>query len=86
VPRRGSSRAGPEAPGGGKVVGAGGRAAVRNLPQEHQAVFAHTGPNAEFAIVKPDHLATYFGEPFDASEPVMSLSTVCIEIIVDSYL
>jgi hypothetical protein len=35
--------------------------------EEHQAVFAHTGANAEFAIVKPDHLATYFGEPFKAS-------------------
>lgn len=34
---------------------------------EHRSVFAHTGENAEFAVVKPDHLATYFGDPFEAS-------------------
>ena len=33
----------------------------------HKAVFERAGKNAEFAVVKPHHLATYFGEPFEAS-------------------
>jgi hypothetical protein len=33
----------------------------------HKAVFERAGENAEFAMVKPHHLATYFGEPFEAS-------------------
>lgn len=36
----------------------------------HREVFSHTGANAEFAVVKPDHLATYFGEPFNATVAV----------------
>lgn len=33
----------------------------------HKAVFDRAGANAEFAVVKPHHLATYFGEPFEAA-------------------
>jgi uncharacterized protein len=31
----------------------------------HRAVFATAQPGAEFVVVKPDHLGTYFGEAFD---------------------
>lgn len=30
-----------------------------------RAVFARAGENAEFAVLKPHHLATYFGKPFE---------------------
>jgi dienelactone hydrolase len=34
---------------------------------EHRAAFATAQPGAEFVVVKPDHLSTYFGEPFEQS-------------------
>jgi uncharacterized protein len=38
---------------------------------EHRDVFdSGDKHNAQFAIVEPDHLATYFGEPFEASVAV----------------
>lgn len=36
----------------------------------HRHVFATMGPNATFAVVEPNHLATYFGEPFERSVAV----------------
>ncbi len=39
-------------------------------PEGHRKVFGNAGENAEFAIVKPHHLATYFGDAFDASVAV----------------
>ena len=33
----------------------------------HKKVFGNAGENAEFVMVKPHHLATYFGGPFEAS-------------------
>ena len=38
--------------------------------EDHRAVFETMGPNATFAVVEPDHLATYFGEPFERSVAV----------------
>jgi uncharacterized protein len=35
--------------------------------ETHRAAFATTQPGAEFAVVKPDHLGTYFGQAFDDS-------------------
>lgn len=34
---------------------------------EHRRVFATMGPDAQFAMVEPDHLSTYFGEAFERS-------------------
>jgi uncharacterized protein len=31
----------------------------------HKEVFGRTGENAEFKVLRPHHLATYFGEPFE---------------------
>ncbi len=36
----------------------------------HKEVFGKTGENAEFVVVKPHHLATYFGDAFKASVAV----------------
>jgi uncharacterized protein len=33
----------------------------------HKRLFERTGANAEFAVVKPDHLATYYGNAFEES-------------------
>jgi uncharacterized protein len=32
---------------------------------EHKAVFATARPGAEFAVVRPHHLGTYFGDAFN---------------------
>ena len=36
----------------------------------HRKLFERAGANAEFAVLKPDHLATYFGDAFEASVAV----------------
>lgn len=33
----------------------------------HKKVFEKAGENAEFEVLKPHHLATYFGDPFEAA-------------------
>jgi hypothetical protein len=33
----------------------------------HQAVHAQAGKNVEFKVLHPHHLATYFGEAFEAA-------------------
>src|SRR6201999_1545088 len=38
--------------------------------EEHKAIFATAQPGAEFAVVKPHHLGTYFGEAFDEAVAV----------------
>lgn len=38
--------------------------------EEHKKVFALAGKNAEFKVIKPDHLGSYFGEPFEAQVAV----------------
>jgi uncharacterized protein len=35
--------------------------------ETHRAIFATAQPGAEFAVVKPDHLGTYFGQAFDGA-------------------
>jgi len=36
----------------------------------HEEVFAKAGANAEFKVLRPHHLATYFGEPFEENVAV----------------
>lgn len=38
--------------------------------EEHKKVFANAGANAEFTVLKPHHLGTYFGEAFEANVAV----------------
>jgi uncharacterized protein len=33
--------------------------------EEQRRVFEKAGENAEFVVLEPDHIATYFGEPFE---------------------
>ena len=35
--------------------------------EAHREVFARAGANAEFEVITPDHLATYFGDAFERS-------------------